>query len=141
MNEPLPDLIARFRIRHGLFRKETVEATLYELDGYGCVIKTDKIFEPGDAIVLELVMDMPVDEITVDGLPGLVTEKRKHCSNFFYSIDFDRTNVSGTQSDRLQRIVDVLVKKQTLRSRRKADSASNVKQMVRYNSPSVAPVS
>ena len=35
MYEQLPDIIARFRIRQGLFRKETVEAKLYELDGYG----------------------------------------------------------------------------------------------------------
>lgn len=48
MNEELPDLVARFRVRHGLFRKETVEARLYELDSYGCVMKTDKLFSPGD---------------------------------------------------------------------------------------------
>ena len=88
MNEELPDLVARFRIRHGIFRKETVEARLYELDSYGCVMKTDKLFEPGDTVVLDLVMDMPFEEIRAEGLTGLVTEKRKHCSNFFYSLDF-----------------------------------------------------
>ncbi len=53
MNEALPDLVARFRIRQGLFRKELVEAALYELDGYGCVMKTDKVFNPGDTVVLD----------------------------------------------------------------------------------------
>ncbi len=138
MYEELPDLVARFRIRHGLFRKETVEARLYELDGYGCVMKTDKVFEPGDTVVLELIMDMPVDEITVEGLSGRVTEKRKHCSNFFYSIDFNKDGGNPSLTARLQRIVDVLVKKQTLRSRRNPDQTSNFKQIAGYGTPSPA---
>ena len=72
MNEALPDLVARFRIRQGLFRKELVEAALYELDGYGCVMKTDKVFNPGDTVVLDLIMDMPgffVEPRTVRGYP------------------------------------------------------------------------
>lgn len=138
MYEELPDLVARFRIRHGLFRKETVEARLYELDGYGCVMKTDKIFEPGDTVVLDLIMDMPVDEITAEGLPGLVTEKRKHCSNFFYSIDFNRDIPNPDLAARLQRIVDVLVKKQTLRLRRKSDQANSLKQTAGYGTPATA---
>lgn len=88
MTEALPDLIAQFRIRQGLFRKELVEAALYELDAYGCVMKTDKMFNPGDTIVLDLVMDMPFDKLRAEGVTGLVTERRKHCSNFYYSIDF-----------------------------------------------------
>lgn len=88
MTEALPDLIAQFRIRQGLFRKELVEASLYELDAYGCVMKTDKMFNPGDTIVLNLVMDMPFDKLRAEGVTGLVTERRKHCSNFYYSIDF-----------------------------------------------------
>ena len=70
MNEALPDLVARFRVRQGLFRKELVEAALYELDGYGCVMKTDKVFNPGDTVVLDLVMDMPFDKIRAEGLAG-----------------------------------------------------------------------
>lgn len=128
MYEELPDLVARFRVRHGLFRKETVEARLYELNGYGCVMKTDKIFEPGDSVVLDLIMDMPFDEITVESLSGLVTDKRKHCSNFFYSIDFNRDGVTPSLAARLQRIVDVLVKKQMLRSRRNPGQTNNLKQ-------------
>lgn len=138
MNEELPDLVARFRVKHGLFRKETVEARLYELDGYGCVMKTDKIFEPGDTVVLDLIMDMPVDVISVEGLSGLITEKTKHCSNFFYSIDFSRDNANPSLTARLQRIVDVLIKKQTLRSRRKTDQANNLKQVTRYGAPASA---
>ena len=138
MYEQLPDIIARFRIRQGLFRKETVEAKLYELDGYGCVMKTDKIFEPGDTVVLDLIMDMPVDEISVEGLSGLVTEKQKHCSNFYYSIDFNKAGVPPTLGERLQRIVDVLAKKQTLRSRRNSDQASNCKQFSRYGASAAA---
>ncbi|GHD47114.1 hypothetical protein SAMN05216429_10979 [Marinobacter persicus] len=138
MYEQLPDIIARFRIRQGLFRKETVEAKLYELDGYGCVMKTDKIFEPGDTVVLDLIMDMPVDEISVEGLSGLVTEKQKHCSNFYYSIDFNKAGVPPTLGERLQRIVDVLAKKQTLRSRRNAEQTGNFKQFARYGTSAAA---
>ena len=131
MNEELPDLVARFRIRHGIFRKETVEARLYELDSYGCVMKTDKLFEPGDTVVLELVMDMPFEEIRAEGLTGLVTEKRKHCSNFFYSLDFVELNARDESplSDKLRRIREVVLKKQSLKSRRGSSPASGMRQM------------
>ena len=131
MNEELPDLVARFRIRHGIFRKETVEARLYELDSYGCVMKTDKLFEPGYTVVLDLVMDMPFEEIRAEGLTGLVTEKRKHCSNFFYSLDFVELNARDESplSDKLRRIREVVLKKQSLKSRRGSSPASGMRQM------------
>ncbi|MCG8522893.1 MAG: hypothetical protein MI744_11890 [Pseudomonadales bacterium] len=131
MNEELPDLVARFRIRHGIFRKETVEARLYELDSYGCVMKTDKLFEPGDTVVLDLVMDMPFEEIRAEGLTGLITEKRKHCSNFFYSLDFVELNARDESplSDKLRRIREVVLKKQSLKSRRGSSPASGMRQM------------
>ncbi|MBU2955781.1 hypothetical protein [Marinobacter sp. F3R08] len=130
MNEALPDLVARFRIRHGLFRKENVEAALYELDGYGCVMKTDKVFNPGDTVVLELVMDMPFDKIRAEGISGLVTERRKHCSNFFYSIDFVELDSNGSSSsEKLRRIREVLSKKQSLKSRRSPGPISGFRQM------------
>lgn len=131
MNEALPDLVARFRVRHGLFRKELVEASLYELDAYGCVLKTDKVFDPGDTIMLDVVMDMPFDQIRAEGVSGLVTERRKHCSNFFYSIDFvepDSGNRSAL-SEKLRRIREVLSKKQSLKSRRSSGPISGFRQM------------
>lgn len=120
MNEPLPDLVATFRVRRGLFRRETVEAGLFELDDYGCVLKTDKVFEPGDSLVFDLVMDMPFDDIRAEGLKGLVTERRKHCSNFFYSIDFkaEGSESNSPIAEKLRRIREVLDKKLSLRSRR-----------------------
>ena len=131
MNDPLPDLVARFRVRQGLFRKETVEARVYELDSYGCVMKTDKVFEPGDTLVLELVMDMPFEEIRAEGVSGLVTEKRKHCSNFFYSIDFSDLNTKDTSlpSEKLRRIHEVLLKKQSLKSRRGPGPVTSMRQL------------
>lgn len=122
MNEALPDLTARFRIKRGLFRRETVEASLFELDSYGCVLKTDKVFKPGDNLVLDLVMDMPFDEIRADGIPALVTERRKHCSNFFYSIDFQEFEDGSPLQDKLARIREVLSRKLTLKSRRVSSS-------------------
>lgn len=131
MNEELPDIVARFRVRHGLFRKETVEARLYELDSYGCVMKTDKLFNPGDTVILDLIMDMPFEEIRAEGLSGLVTEKRKHCSNFFYSIDFVQFDSSDNSplADKVRRIREVLLKKQTLKSRRGSSPASGMRQL------------
>lgn len=132
MNEPLPDLVARFRVRRGLFRRETVEAGLFELDDYGCVLKSDKVFEPGDSLVFDLVMDMPFDNIRAEGLKGLVTERRKHCSNFFYSIDFkmDSSEKHPLIADKLRRIREVLDKKQSLRSRRgSGGSLSGMREM------------
>lgn len=131
MNESLPDLVAQFRIRQGLFRKELVEAALYELDAYGCVMKTDKIFDPGHTIVLDLVMDMPFDKIRAEGVTGLITERRKHCSNFFYSIDFIDIDLesSSPSADKLRRIREVLTKKQSLKSRRSPGPISGFRQM------------
>lgn len=131
MNEALPDLVARFRIKHGLFRKEVVEASVFELDNFGCVMKTDKVFNPGDTVVLDLIMDMPFDNIEAEGVPGLITERRKHCSNFFYSIDFTgySDNASSSFSSQLQRIRDVVKKKQSLRSRRSSGPNSGFQQM------------
>lgn len=130
MNEALPDLFAQFSVKLGLFRRERVQAALFELDQYGCVMKTDKIFEPGDTLVLDLVMEMPFDDIRADGINGLVTERRKHCSNFFYSIDFYDLNTGDNTSfpDKLRRIRDVLGKKQSLRSRRSTGPVSGVRQ-------------
>lgn len=131
MNEALPDLVAQFHVKRGLFRRERVEAALFELDNFGCVMKTDKVFNPGDTVVLDLIMEMPFDNIRADGIAGLVTERRKHCSNFFYSVDF--VEVSGQTSsalaDKLKRIRDVVRKKQTLRSRRSSGPASSLRQM------------
>lgn len=130
MNEALPDLIARFRIKCGLFRKETVEARLFELDSYGCVMKTDKVFNPGDTVILDLIMDMPFENIQAEGVSGLVTERRKHCSNFFYSIDFYEFTDSGNSpvSEKLRRIRDVVNKKKSIRSRRSSGPASGMQQ-------------
>lgn len=131
MNEALPDLVAHFHIKRGLFRRERVEAALFELDNFGCVIKTDKIFNPGDTIVLNLVMEMPFDNIRADGITGLVTERRKHCSNFFYSVDFIEINdnSSSALAEKLRRIREVVNKKQSLKSRRSSGPASSLRQM------------
>ncbi|MBL3556894.1 MULTISPECIES: hypothetical protein [Marinobacter] len=131
MNEALPDLVAQFHVKRGLFRRERVEAALFELDNYGCVMKTDKVFNPGDTVVLDLIMEMPFDNIRADGISGLVTERRKHCSNFFYSIDFVEINdnTSPALADKLKRIRDVVRKKQLLKSRRSSGPSSGLRQM------------
>lgn len=131
MNEALPDLVAQFHVKRGLFRRERVEAALFELDNFGCVMKTDKVFNPGDTVVLDLIMEMPFDNIRADGISGLVTERRKHCSNFFYSIDFVQINdqSSPALTDKLKRIRDVVRKKQLLKSRRSSGPSSGLRQM------------
>ncbi len=130
LNEALPDLFVQFNIKQGLFRRERVQAALFELDAYGCVMKTDKMFEPGDTIVLDLVMEMPFDDIRAAGINGLITERRKHCSNFFYSVDFSQLNagIDTEFSGKLRRIRDVLGKKQSLKSRRLTGPSSSIRQ-------------
>lgn len=131
MNEALPDLVAQFHVKRGLFRREQVEAPLFELDNFGCVMKTDKLFKPGDTIVLDLIMEMPFDNIRADGISGLVTERRKHCSNFFYSIDFVEINSPSPPvlTEKLERIREVVKKKQLLKSRRSSGPSSGLRQM------------
>jgi hypothetical protein len=130
MKEALPDLFALFNIKRGLFRRERVRAALFELDDYGCVMKTDKLFDPGDTLVIDLVMEMPFDDIRADSISGLVTERRKHCSNFFYSVDFSKLN-DGEDAEfkvKLRRIRDVLGRKQSLKSRRSTGPSSGSRQ-------------
>lgn len=131
MNDALPDLIARFRIRLGLFRKEVVEAKLFELDQFGCVLKTDKVFNPGETLLLDLILDMPFENIQAEGISGLITERRKHCSNFFYSIDFisGDSPENSQSSDKLKRIREIVSKKQLLKSRRTQGPASNLRHL------------
>ena len=123
---PLPDLVARFTLKKGLFRKELVEARLFDLNQFGCVLKTDKVFEPGDTLGLDLELNMPFENLQAQGLTGLVTERRKYCSNFFYSIDFVELDSNGSSSlaEKLRRIREVLSKKQSLKSRRSPGSMS-----------------
>jgi hypothetical protein len=120
MNEALPDLRARFHFRHGLFRKERVDVPVFELDAYGCVLKSDKVLKLGDTLILDLVMNMPVDEIYAHGIDGVIVQRRKHCSNFFYSVEFvdPGQQKNSHLNDRLSRIRSVLTRKQSIRSRR-----------------------
>ncbi|MFT7337832.1 MAG: hypothetical protein ACI92B_001158, partial [Marinobacter maritimus] len=86
---------------------------------------------PGDTVVLDLIMDMPFDKIRAENITGLITERRKHCSNFFYSIDFvDLKSDGGTAlEEKLRRIREVLSKKQSLKSRRSSGSIPGFRQM------------
>ncbi|MEH6356661.1 MAG: hypothetical protein V7760_11645 [Marinobacter sp.] len=120
MNEALPDLRALFHFRLGLFRKERVDVPVFELDSFGCVLKSDKVFEPGDPIILDLVMTMPVEEIRAQGINGVIIQCRKHSSNFFYSIEFVDPDPQKNPylNNRLSRIRSVLTRKQSIRSRR-----------------------
>jgi hypothetical protein len=126
--EPLPDLKARFEVRRGLFRKEKVEAAVYYLDEHACIFKTDKIFKPGDTLSLDLIMAMPFDNLEASAMTGLVTKRKKHCSNFFYSVDFIGSGgrFASAAQNKLERICDVLNKKQSLRLRRSGAASSLV---------------
>ncbi|GGY67416.1 hypothetical protein [Marinobacter zhanjiangensis] len=121
---PLPDLVARFTLRKGLFRKELVEARLFDLNQFGCVLKTDKVFEPGETLGLELEMQMPFENLQASGLTGLITERRKYCSNFFYFVDFITSDYrpKTERSEQLERIREVLDRKKSLLSRRENPS-------------------
>ncbi|MBS3803271.1 MAG: hypothetical protein KGY54_01905 [Oleiphilaceae bacterium] len=124
-HQPLPDLIARFKVKRGLFRTEKVEAKVYALDQHTCIFKTDKLFNPGDTLLLDLVMTMPFENVDASALSALITERKKHCSNFFYLvdfIDFGSRSANATQN-RLERICRILTKKQSLRSRRNRATA------------------
>ncbi|HEY9119147.1 MAG TPA: hypothetical protein VIN33_05290 [Marinobacter sp.] len=89
------------------------------------------MFTPGDTLTLDLIMNMPFENIHAEGVSGLVTERRKHCSNFFYSIDFIKTepSISDSLGEKLQRIREVVSKKQSLRSRRSSGSGANLRNL------------
>lgn len=125
IDNPLPDIVARFRIRKGLFSRELVEAPLFDLNQNACVLKTDKLFEPGDPLTLDLDMAMPFENLRVSGFTGVVTERIKYCSNFFYSIDFigNELKKKPRDSGTFRRIMEVLDRKQALLSRREPGAA------------------
>lgn len=125
-HQPLPDLVVRFKVKRGMFRTETVEAAVYYLDQCACIFKTDKLFNPGDTVSLDLVMAMPFENLKASAVNALVTERKKHCSNFFYSIDFINvgSRSASIAQNKLDRICNILNKKQSLKSRRKGTSAS-----------------
>lgn len=114
---PLPDVTARLTIRQRLFRREVIETPLFELDEDGGIIKTDRLFEPGDTVSFDLVLEMPFEDVRVDRLEGLVTDRIKHCSNFFYFVDFRQSSKPG-QADNMSRILDLIARKQLLKERR-----------------------
>lgn len=127
LDDALPDLVVHFRIRTGLFRKERLEAELYTLDESGFIMKTDRLLEPGNSLPFDLIMHMPFDNITATGLQGLITERKKHCSNYFYGIDFlgADSRPRPDSSEKLGRILEVLSKKQSLKSRRDGTPSSS----------------
>lgn len=124
---PVSDLMARFSMRRGLFRREQIDVRVFALSAQHCVIKTDEEFGPGDAISITLMLTMPFENLLLEQLPGVVRNSRKHCSNFFYHIDFklDQVRAAHTVQQRLQRMVDVIARKKALESRRQGDERPN----------------
>jgi len=86
--EPLPDLYARVTLRLNLFRKETVETSVFRLSDEQCVIKTDRTLSPGDRLSVELALQLPFEDLLIQPLSGKVSRCRKYCSNYFCTIDF-----------------------------------------------------
>ncbi|WP_228151134.1 hypothetical protein [Tamilnaduibacter salinus] len=125
---PLPDVTARLIIRQRLFRREVVEVPVFQLDEHGGVIKTDRLFEPGDVLHFDLVLEMPFDDVRTDRLEGLVTDRIKHCSNFFYFVDFRQSSRSGQgrHYDSLDRVLELVTRKQLLKERRDGGAAGPV---------------
>lgn len=119
--KPLPDLLAFFKVRRGLLRRERIAVSVYALSEKGCVIKTDEEFVPGDEIRLALSLDMPFDNASTPPLFGHVQSGRKYCSNFFYEIDFSSYNKQSAYAD-IARIKGLLDRKVALTHRRKRGS-------------------
>lgn len=118
VQQPLPDLLAYFKIRRGLLRRERIAVNVYALSKKSCVIKTDEAFAPGDEIRLAFSLDMPFDNPSTPPLLGSVRDGRKYCSNFFYRIDFSVYNKHSAYAD-IARIIDLLERKVALTQRRK----------------------
>ncbi|WP_097461437.1 hypothetical protein [Mangrovitalea sediminis] len=124
-SSPVPDLLARFTVKRGFLRRDRVEAPVYSLQQQGCVIKSDEMFNPGDNVHLDLVLDMPFENIEASSLLGHVTEVRKYCSNFFYTIEFHEFSSDKTVSDRISRLTNVIKRKRALRRRRNGKSQAD----------------
>lgn len=120
LKDPIPDLWARFSLRRGLFRRETVEVPVYQITDDQCLIKTDKTLEPGDRLTIELALDLPFENLVIPNLTGIIASSRKFCSNFFITLDFQ---FPGQQSlleavPAMQRMNDIINRKLALELRR-----------------------
>lgn len=116
--KPLPDLLAFFKVRRGILRRERIAVSVYALSERGCVIKTDEEFVPGDEIRLALSLAMPFDDASTPPLFGHVRSGKKYCSNFFYEINFSGYNKQSAYAD-IARIRGLLDRKVALTHRRK----------------------
>ena len=105
-------------MKRGLLRREDIAANVYAFNGQTCVIKTDETFAPGDEIRLSLSLEMPFEGSSTPSLPGRIRNVRKYCSNFFYTVDFDREATTAAAVE-IRRIQELLDRKAALTHRRK----------------------
>lgn len=120
LKDPIPDLRARFSLRHGLFRRETVDVPVYQITDNQCLIKTDKTLETGDRLTLELSLNLPFENLVIPSLTGTVVSSTKYCSNFFIAVEFQfPENQSLLDAvPGMQRMNEVLNRKLALEQRR-----------------------
>ena len=112
LNEQLPDLTVRVKVRRSFLKSEWVDVKTYALDESHCIIKTDELFSPESKITLSLRLDLEPTDLVIDSLNVSVKRQNKECSCFFYYLEINTPPAkSASVESPIERMVDLVNKK------------------------------
>lgn len=116
LENQIPDLFIRVKIRRGFLKKEWVDVKSYLLDKSHCLIKTDEQFTLGEKINLSLRLELDPTNLVIDSINATVLKKRKDCSCFYYNLEFDVSSLKASPASEspLTRLVALIKRKQLI---------------------------
>jgi hypothetical protein len=116
LENQIPDLFIRVKVRRGFLKKEWVDVKSYLLDKTHYLIKTDEQFTLGEKINLSLRLELNPTDLVIDSINATVLKKRKDCSCFYYNIEFDESSLKASPATEspLTRLVALIKRKQVI---------------------------
>lgn len=109
---PWLNFSAEVFVKRSFFVKEWIAVVPFDYSRFGMGIQTDEIFEVGEQVVLNFVLEKEDLKIEVPNLKGVVRYKTKVHSRFDYGVEF----VFLSKADKLKLEADLLKVEQLLRS-------------------------
>lgn len=115
VNDQIPDLSIRVKVRRGFLKSEWVDVKTYSLDETSCIIKTDELFPLNSKITISLRLKLEPTDLVIDSLGSTVLKQKKECSCFFYDLQLNTDSIKGTSSESpIVRMVNLVNKKQQI---------------------------
>jgi len=122
LENQIPDLFIRVKVRRGFLKKEWVDVKSYLFDKTHCLIKTDEIFPLDEKIVLSLRLELEPIDLVIDSINATVLKKKKECSCYYYNLEFDESSlkaISATESPLVR--LEALIKRKQLINKKVLD--------------------